>query len=33
MPIGAVGVDLLVAAELTLNFVAETFGGDAGLSI
>ena len=31
VPIGTVGVDRLVAAELTLNFVAEAFGGDAGL--
>jgi hypothetical protein len=31
MPVGAVGIDRLIAAELTLNFVADTFGGDAGL--
>jgi len=31
MPIGAVGIDRLVAAELTLNFVAATLGRNAGL--
>ena len=33
MAIGAIGVDRLVAAELTLNFVAETLGRNAGLLI
>jgi len=33
MPIGAVGIDRLVATELTLNSVAETLGRNAGLLI
>jgi len=33
MPIGAVGVDLFVAAELTLASNAATFGGFAALFI